>query len=65
MRERIGIIGATGWLGSALVRHGLDRGVIDARGLVLLNRSGLYRSTVLRQRIGVKRRSACSWFALV
>ncbi|MGA0615279.1 pyrroline-5-carboxylate reductase family protein [Paracoccus sp. KR1-242] len=37
---RVGIIGATGWLGSALGGHLLTRGVVPASDLVLLNRSG-------------------------
>lgn len=37
---RIGIIGATGWLGSALGARLLDRGTARADDLVLLNRSG-------------------------
>lgn len=37
---RIGIIGATGWLGSALGRGLLARGIVAPRDLVLLNRSG-------------------------
>lgn len=37
---RLGIIGATGWLGSALGRAVLEKGVVLASDLVLLNRSG-------------------------
>lgn len=37
---KIGIIGATGWLGSALGSHLLRSKVVDAEDLVLLNRSG-------------------------
>ena len=37
---RVGLIGATGWLGSALGQHLLSRGVLPAQALVLLNRSG-------------------------
>ncbi|EYD75225.1 Pyrroline-5-carboxylate reductase [Rubellimicrobium mesophilum DSM 19309] len=37
---RLGIIGATGWLGSALGRGVLGTGHVAARDLVLLNRSG-------------------------
>lgn len=37
---RIGIIGGTGWLGSALGRRVLDCGLVAAPDLVLLNRSG-------------------------
>lgn len=38
---RVGIIGATGWLGSALGQHLLSGRVVPAQALVLLNRSGL------------------------
>ena len=37
---RLGIIGATGWLGSALTRALIKGGLVPASGLVLLNRSG-------------------------
>lgn len=37
---RVGIVGATGWLGSALGTHLLARGIVAAGDLVLLNRSG-------------------------
>lgn len=37
---RLGIIGATGWLGSALVRGLIASGLTPATELVLLNRSG-------------------------
>ncbi|WP_151719720.1 pyrroline-5-carboxylate reductase family protein [Gemmobacter serpentinus] len=37
---RIGIIGATGWLGSALGVRLLQQGVVAPEGLTLLNRSG-------------------------
>ncbi len=37
---RVGIIGATGWLGSALGHGLLTRGIVAPRDLVLLNRSG-------------------------
>lgn len=37
---RVGIVGATGWLGSALGQHLLARGVVAPEALVLLNRSG-------------------------
>jgi len=37
---RVGIIGATGWLGSALGGKLLSRGMLPAADLVLLNRSG-------------------------
>lgn len=37
---RVGIIGATGWLGSALGQHLLSRGLVSAADLSLLNRSG-------------------------
>lgn len=37
---KIGIIGATGWLGSALGGHLLSQGVVAPADLVLLNRSG-------------------------
>jgi pyrroline-5-carboxylate reductase len=37
---RLGIIGATGWLGSALGRGTLEAGLARAPDLVLLNRSG-------------------------
>lgn len=37
---RIGIIGATGWLGSALGGRLLSSQVVDPQDLVLLNRSG-------------------------
>ncbi|MCV2445770.1 pyrroline-5-carboxylate reductase family protein [Paracoccus sp. DMF] len=37
---RVGIIGATGWLGSALGQHLLSGRVVPAEALVLLNRSG-------------------------
>lgn len=37
---RIGIIGATGWLGSALGKRLLELGLVVAEDLVLLNRSG-------------------------
>jgi pyrroline-5-carboxylate reductase len=37
---RLGIIGATGWLGSALGRRMLDAGFLPPLDLVLLNRSG-------------------------
>ena len=37
---RVGLIGATGWLGSALGQHLLASGVLPAQALVLLNRSG-------------------------
>ncbi len=38
--DKIGIIGATGWLGRALALNLLDRGIVPANALVLLNRSG-------------------------
>lgn len=38
---RLGIIGATGWLGGALGRAVLERGLVAAPDLVLLNRSGV------------------------
>ncbi|TNC48621.1 NADP oxidoreductase [Rubellimicrobium rubrum] len=38
---RLGIIGATGWLGSALGRAVLERGLVAGPELVLLNRSGV------------------------
>ena len=37
---RLGIVGATGWLGSALGRRVLDTGLVPPSDLVLLNRSG-------------------------
>lgn len=37
---RVGIIGATGWLGSALGGRLLSQGMLGPDGLVLLNRSG-------------------------
>lgn len=37
---RLGIIGATGWLGSALGRGVLSSGLVQPQDLVLLNRSG-------------------------
>lgn len=37
---KVGIIGATGWLGQALGLHLLARGVVAPSDLVLLNRSG-------------------------
>lgn len=37
---RIGIIGATGWLGSALGKRLLDQGLVASQHMVLLNRSG-------------------------
>lgn len=37
---RLGIIGATGWLGSALGKGLLQRGIVAPEDLVLLNRSG-------------------------
>lgn len=37
---RIGIIGATGWLGSALGKGLLDRGIVAPGDLIALNRSG-------------------------
>lgn len=37
---RLGIIGGTGWLGSALGRGVLEAGLVRATDLVLLNRSG-------------------------
>lgn len=37
---RIGIIGATGWLGSALGQRLLDQEIVAPQDLVLLNRSG-------------------------
>ena len=37
---RIGIIGATGWLGSALGKRLLDQGLVAPQHMVLLNRSG-------------------------
>ena len=37
---RLGIVGATGWLGSALGQRVLDSGLVQAPDLVLLNRSG-------------------------
>lgn len=37
---RIGIIGATGWLGSALGSRLLSQGIVDADRLLLANRSG-------------------------
>ena len=36
----VGIIGATGWLGSALGGGLLARGMLQPRDLLLLNRSG-------------------------
>lgn len=37
---RLGIIGATGWLGSALGKALLERGIVAPEDLALLNRSG-------------------------
>lgn len=37
---RIGIIGATGWLGSALGQHLLSQGIVPPDALVLSNKSG-------------------------
>lgn len=37
---RLGIIGATGWLGSALGKAVLERGIVAPEDLALLNRSG-------------------------
>ncbi|MDF2095049.1 pyrroline-5-carboxylate reductase family protein [Aquibaculum arenosum] len=37
---RLGIIGATGWLGSALGKAVLNSGLVEPQDLVLLNRSG-------------------------
>lgn len=37
---RVGLIGATGWLGSALGKHLLERGIVAPGDLTLLNRSG-------------------------
>lgn len=37
---RVGIIGATGWLGSALGKQLLDHGLVAPENMVLLNRSG-------------------------
>jgi len=38
--RRIGIIGATGWLGKAMTRAFLQGGIVRPQDLVLLNRSG-------------------------
>lgn len=37
---KVGIIGATGWLGSALGSRLLSQGILDPSGLILLNRRG-------------------------
>lgn len=37
---KLGIIGATGWLGSALGRRVMETGLLQPEDLILLNRSG-------------------------